>query len=133
MLFRSPWPLARTLGLDAAQHLGAHAYRNPHAARGLGQQQVDQHVGADGGALLEQLQLADRQQLVVAGLEELAHLTFQTETQARLLCSNLELHLFREFEQPGAIVQGEVAWHRFDIIASKPQGNDKYCTEQRSL
>ncbi len=40
-------PPARTPRLDAAQHLGAHAYRNPHAARGQGQHQVNQHVGAD--------------------------------------------------------------------------------------
>ena len=67
------------------------------------------------------------------GWAALAHMTFQTEAQARLLCGNLELHLLREFEQPGASLQGDIAWHRFDIIASKPQGDDKYRTEQRSL
>ena len=40
------------------------------------------------------------------GWAALAHMTFQTEAQARLLCGNLELHLLREFEQPGASLQG---------------------------
>ncbi|CRM75571.1 hypothetical protein [Pseudomonas sp. 58 R 3] len=52
-------PKARTPRLDTAQHLGAHAYRNPHTARGQGQHQVDQHVGAD---LTQQLVHVGRRQ-----------------------------------------------------------------------